>query len=136
LTCFALTSEQIDNSFADLATEKVVVTMPTSVDKKEDINEVIEYVDVIDKCKNDAPINVIATSDLNIITIGIHDDFSVNIDRRSVNHHFSHDVKCNDICERQTSSAFLSSVNRKGNIELRLALEGLQGITSVLHRLD
>jgi hypothetical protein len=146
-TGFPLIHEQIANSFTDdgieladekgidLAAENSTVSLSNPVDNNEDVDEVIEYVDVIGNCKNDSPIDVIATSDLNTITIGINDDLGVNFDHRSVNHHFSHDVKCKDVCERQTSSAILSSVNRKGNIELRLALEGLHGFTSVLHRL-
>lgn len=124
-TNISLTPEQIDTSFADLATEKAIVTLPTSGVKNEDVDEVIEYIDVISKCKNDSPITVIASSDLNIITIRINDDFSINIDHRSVNPHFSHDVKCIDICEKQPSSSFSSSINDKGTIELGLALEGL-----------
>jgi hypothetical protein len=132
LTGFALTPEQIDNSFVDFAIEKLVVTLPTSVDKNEDFNEVIEYIDVIQKCKNDLSINVIAMSDLNTSTIGRNDDLSLNFNHRSANPHFSHHVTYNDVCEQQPSSAFSSSINDKGKIELSLAQEGLHGITTAL----
>jgi len=134
-TGFSLTPEQIDNSFTDFAIEKEVATLPTSVDKNDDFNEVIEFVDVNGKCKNDSPINLIAMSDLNTTTIGMNNDLSLNCDNRKCNPHFSH-VTCSNICEQEPSSALFSSINRKVNIELRLALEGLHGIASVLNRLD
>jgi len=145
---FPLIHEQIANSFTDdgielavengidLAAENSTVSLSNPVDKNEDVDEVIEYVDVIGKCKNDSPIDVIATSDLNTITIGINHDLSLNCDHRKCNPRFSHHVTCSNICEQEPSPALFSSINRKVNIELRLALEGLHGITSVLNRID
>ena len=130
LTGFAVIAEQIDTSFEELAIEKAIVKLPSSGDKNEDFNVVTEYVDVIGNCKNDLPINVIATSDLNTITIGINDDLSVICDQRSVNPNFSHHVTCSNICEQQPSSDMVPSIYHEGEIELDLALEGLRGIST------
>jgi hypothetical protein len=124
-TNISLTLEQIDNSFAESATEKAIDTWPTSGDNNEDVDEVIEYIDVIGKCKKGPSIYLIDSTELISSVIGIMDD------RRDPTLYFSHNVTCNDHKEYQPSSDMFSSINQIGKLEVGLALEGLQEISAL-----
>jgi len=131
-TGFPLTPEQIHNSFANdeiinLSSEKVEVD--TFGDKNEDVDEELENIYIINARKYGLPIKKIDTSDEISSTIGKEHDCRLIIPR------FLHHVTPNEICEQQSSSDVVSSMNHKGEIELDLALEGLRGITTALDRL-